>query len=126
MAENVALWLLITLITLICSIAAFALGRWKRGSASTRSPRQTRSPEETPTSLEARFATMQADQLALCSALEKIHVTLAKMDQRQNMRARRATSVEPESKADLLARLGLTGKMGPQFARAQLELDRKQ
>lgn len=54
-------------------------------------------------------------------SLLESHKRLRSREGMRNLRERRG-STQAETKAELLARMGLAGKSGPEFARAQLSL----
>lgn len=56
-------------------------------------------------------------------SLTESHKRLRSREGMRDLRARRAGPPRPETKAELLQRLGLAGKAGPDFARAQLSLN---
>lgn len=125
----VPLWLLITLATSICSLAAYALGRWSTGSASTRRTKQPTSPQPSPTSsVHSELASLQADQAALYSTLEKLTTTVKRLSSRAGMRDSRERTAEPPPlgtpKAQLREFYGLAGKSPREFAQVQLDLER--
>lgn len=135
MASDVLLFSLLTLILLLSAVAGFALGAWRQASASTRRSKQPPTspatpPSETPS--ESRMARLAADQAELFSTLEKLTTTVKRLSSRQGMRdarerdaAEASNSAPPvgTSKADLLRHYGMSGKVGPAFAQAQLELE---
>lgn len=134
MESAVLPFLLVTTITSICCAVACVVVLWKRGSAATRRPKPQASPELTPSSLpQSALAQVQVDQAALFSELEKITTTVKRLSSRQGMRdlreRERGESLEAPpvgtSKAQLLKYYGMSGKVGPAFAQAQLELERK-
>lgn len=122
-------------ITLSCStllIAVSASVAWLRGSASTRPRKPPPSPPATPISPSpSEIASLQTDQAALFSNLEKLTTTVKRLSSRQGMRETRArkesASAPPRGapKAELLRHYGMSGKVGPQFAQAQLDLERQ-
>lgn len=129
MENSALLWLLTMQTTLLCSLVVFAVVAWRRGSRSTRSAKQPTTPPVTPTS-DAVLAQMQADQAALFSTLEKLTTTVKRVSSRAGMRdLREREHAAPEappvgaSKAELLRHYGMSGKIGPAFAQAQLELE---
>lgn len=56
-------------------------------------------------------------------SLTESHKRLRSREGMRDLRARRSAPKGPETKAELLQRLGMAGKSGPEFARAQLELN---
>lgn len=54
--------------------------------------------------------------------LTESHKRLRSREGMRELRERRGKKNQPETKAELLQRLGLAGKAGPDFARAQLSL----
>lgn len=135
MALNAAQWLLVTLISSGLLVVGFALASWLGASRSTRGRRPPDLPEPTQNSLDpsvtAALARLEADQAALFSTLEKLTMTVKRLSSRagmQDLRAERAssTSEPPEgtSKAELLRHYGMSGKVGPDFAREQLRRER--
>lgn len=133
MDVHVPLSLLITLLTLTSLLAGCAFGAWHMASRSTRTTKRQPSPPATlPSELQSQIASLQADQAASYSTLEKLTTTVKRLSSRQGMRDRRdrdqAEFDDPPkgtSKADLLRHYGMSGKVGPAFAQAQLELEAK-
>lgn len=134
MGSAALLSLLAMTIISICSAVACVVVLLKRGSASTRRPKPQASPEQTPSSeVQLALASVQVDQAALFSELEKITTTVKRLSSRQGMRdsrerERAQSSEAPPTgtpKAELLRYYGMSGKVGPAFAQAQLELERK-
>lgn len=128
MGNAALLSLLITLTCLNLCVAALVVAAWRRVSASTRSRRQPESPPAIPNSA---LASLQADQAALYSSFEKMAVTVKRLSARHAMREAREQNDSPSvppvgtSKAELLRHYGMSGKVGPAFARAQMELEMK-
>jgi Zn-dependent protease with chaperone function len=84
------------------------------------------------TSAEAlrRLQELEADQVALSSTQEKLSTTVKRLTSRAGMRELRdqknGSSSDPPrgtSKADLLRHYGMSGKVGPEFAQAQLDYE---
>jgi len=128
MDASVLLSLLVITITLLFLAVGCASVFWIRASRSTR--RQKSPPScETPSS-EAALAQVRADQAELFSTLEKLTTTVKRLSSRQGMRElREAPPLRDDppqgtSKADLLRHYGMSGKVGPAFAQAQLDLER--
>lgn len=122
-------WLTMTICSLLLTVAA-ARALWRLGSASTPPRKQRPSQEPTPSSPPAsEIASLQVDQASLFSNLEKLTTTVKRLSSRQGMRDNRArkesASAPPlgASKADLLRFYGMSGKVGPAFAQAQLDLE---
>jgi hypothetical protein len=127
MVVSVPQWLLTTLILSIAWLAAYAIGRWLRASASTRAQKSKRSPEPTPTSVESRVAQMEVDLAALFSTLEKLTTTIRRLSSRAGMQDLRAAPSEPPlgtSKAELRRHYGVDKLSGPAQARLQIEKER--
>lgn len=130
MAVSVPLFLLTTLLSVMCAIAGFALGFFLRASASTRRQKPPASPESTLGSgAESAMARLHADQAELFSTLEKLTTTVKRLSSRAGMadlRAGSKTEAPPPlgtDKATLLRYYGMSGKVGPAFAQAQLDLE---
>lgn len=127
MARDVLLCLLGTLITLLCWAALSVRALLKRGGASTASPNPLDS-----SAIARRLETLEADQVALSSNLEKVCTTAKRLTSRAGMqdlreRRRESSSAPPPPgapKAELLKYYGMSGKVGPAFAQAQLDLER--
>ena len=123
-----------THIFLTCLLALSVRAYLKGGSRATQSRKSPSSSEQTPPSVtDARVAQMEVDQASLFSTLEKLTTTVKRLSSRagmQDVRARRATAddVPPEGapKADLFRHYGMSGKVGPDFAREQLARERKE
>jgi len=122
---------------LICSIAGYAFAAWKRASPSTRQRKQPPSPPTTPDSETpslAHLARLEADQAELFSTLGKLTTTVKRLSSRAGMQdfrdRERAETGEPPprgtAKAELLRYYGMSGKVGPAFAQAQLQLEQNQ
>ena len=128
MANSALLLLLATQTLVLCGAAAYVVVAWRRASRSTRRPTQPESPPPTPGS-DAALAQVQADQAALFSTLEKLTTTVKRLSSRQGMRDLRDRDHSAEappvgaSKAQLLRHYGMSGKIGPAFAQAQLDLE---
>lgn len=63
------------------------------------------------------------DLTSSVESLTESHKRLRSREGMRELREKRKGRGEPESKAELLQRLGLAGKAGPDFARAQLSLN---
>jgi len=127
MGLNAAQWLLLTWIATISFAAGYVAARWRWASPATRPKNAKPLPAPTPPS-EGTLAQMQADQVALFSAVEKIANTVKRISSRHAMQETRAQDSQEltGSKADMLRKLGMAGKVGPQFAQAQLEYEANQ
>lgn len=127
MDVSALLWSLITLISLLLLAVSYALVAWIKDSRSTRSKKPNDSPPPTPPSDAGKMAQLEADQAALFSTLEKLTTTVKRVSSRQGMRDLRARDEGPPpvgaSKADLLRYYGMHGKLGPDFTRAQQNLE---
>lgn len=130
----VPLWSLITAILLILLLVGCVAACWNRDSPSIRRRRSTPEPPSTST-LDARIAQVLADQAELFSTLEKLTTTVKRLSSRQGMRDAREESRSSRdsnpppvgaAKVDLLRYYGMAGKTGPNFAQAQLDLERRQ
>lgn len=118
------------LITGIWALVASVVAALVWGSRSTRSRKSPPAPAPTEISdaLLLRMAQIEATQAELFSTLESLTTTVKRLSSRQGMRdvrARRATEDPPPigaPKADLLRHYGMSGKVGPAFARAQMDL----
>lgn len=85
--------------------------------------------EKAPARWESRLQELEADQVSLSSSYEKVARELKRLNSRAGMREFRAESTQAElpippvgtSKADLLRHYGMAGKVGPDFARAQMQ-----
>lgn len=104
--------LLITMIlsTLLC--ASCAAVAWKQASTCYR--------------LRKRVHELELSTADLNSTLENLldsHKRLRSREGMKELRARRSGQKTVETKAELLQRLGLAGKAGPDFARAQLSIN---
>lgn len=126
MEANVQQLLLAIAILSGFSAAACALVAWRLASRSTPSRKSPPSPPPTQTS-DAALAQLQADQASLFSTLEKLTTTVKRLSSRNGMRELREERQTPAappvgaSKVQLLRHYGMAGKVGPEFARAQLE-----
>lgn len=126
--------LLYSLATLILSTSlavACVVVSWRWASAAIRPRKPPPSELTTPTS--GRLDRIEADQVELSSNLEKVLVTMKRLNSRaavQDHRARQngELSAPPRgtSKAELLRYYGMAGKVGPAFAQAQLDLEQSQ
>lgn len=133
MVHDVLLYCLITLSLSIPLAVGCAIGLSKRGSRSTPTAKRPTSPPEMPDSpSRSEIASLRADVDSLCSTLEKNSTTLKRLSSRQGMRELRerkeSGSVPPRGagKAELLRHYGFSGKVGPAFAQAQLQMERAQ
>lgn len=130
MRDSALLLLLLTSITSTCLAAGCVVALFRRGSASTRRAKPPSSPPETPPS-EAALAALAADQAELFSTLSKLTTTVKRLSSRQGLqdvRAREATAERTDPprgtpKAELLRHYGMSGKVGPAFAQAQLDIE---
>jgi hypothetical protein len=119
---------LITLIASMCWLAGSALVAWVLVSRSTRQRKRPESPPPTPPS-EGHLARLEADQAELFSTLEKLSTTVKRLSSRAGMQDVRARSGRDEpppvgtDKATLLRHYGMSGKIGPEFARAQQDIE---
>jgi hypothetical protein len=105
---------LITMTCLLLLSAGCALVAWRQASACSR--------------IRKRVHDLELSTADLNASLENLldsHKRLRSREGMRELRSRRAgkTADRPESKGELLARLGLAGKAGPDFARAQLNLN---
>jgi len=97
-------------------------------SASTPRKKLREPPQPIPPSA---LAGLQADQAELFSTLEKLTTTVKRLSSRAAMRERREGEAEGShppigtNKADLLRHYGMSGKVGPAFAQAQLDIERR-
>jgi uncharacterized protein YlxW (UPF0749 family) len=113
---------------------------FSRGAS--RSTRRTKSePEDSPSQdLRSALASLQADQAELYATLEKLTTTVKRLSSRAGMQelreqrnghesSGRASGQNPPPtgapKAELLRYYGMAGKVGPQFAQAQLDIERR-
>jgi hypothetical protein len=125
MGLNAAQWSLITWIASLSFVAGYVVARWITASRAIPARKSKHSEPATPLS-DATLAQLQADQVALYSSLEKIANTVKRMASRHDRRDEREQPPinSSSSKADVLRSLGMAGKVGPQFAQAQLEIER--
>lgn len=128
MVVSAPLFWFLTLISSLSVVASCVLAFSRWGSASTRRTRAPRSDEPTPTS--GQLAQLQADQVELFSALEKITRSVNRLNSRAGMREKREHDQDERAepprgtpKAELLRHYGMSGKVGPDFARAQQQLE---
>lgn len=131
MDESELLSLLGIVILLKLALVTCVAVLWRRVSRSTASP----NPPPLPGAgeLARRMQELEADQVALSSNLEKVATTAKRLTSRAGMRdlreKRGASRSDPPpigtSKAELLRYYGMSGKVGPEFARAQQELERR-
>jgi len=100
--------LLSTFLCVVCAVVA-----WKQASACSRLLKRVRELE-----------LMTADLNSHLDGLLESHKRLRSREGMRELRERRLTANtrQPETKAQLLQRMGLSGKAGPEFARAQLSL----
>lgn len=103
---------LVTLILLTCTCVACAVVCWRAASASARLRKQVR---------EAHIEI--GELTSTVETLTESHKRLRSREGMRDLRERRKARSGPETKAELLQRLGLAGKAGPDFAKAQLELN---
>lgn len=120
MGAVVLLSLLSTVIAIRCWLAERARPVSKRGSAST--PQEKDLPP-----LESRLRDLEVELASLSSSFEKVTKLVQRLNSRAGMRELRAAEGSAESppplgapKADILRFAGMAGKLGPDFARAQL------
>lgn len=104
--------LLLTLIFSVLLCATCAVASWKAVSASYRLRKRTRELELLTAELNSNF-----------ESLLESHKRLRSRTGMAELRERRKGGGRPETKAELLQRLGLAGKAGPSFAAAQLALN---
>lgn len=130
--QNALLFLLAIATTSTCWLAISARRSSTPDSRSTRSPKAPDLPESsTLAEVLRRLQDLEADQVALSSTLEKLCTTTKRLTSRAGMREHRSNDLESSpppvgaSKADLLRHYGMSGKIGPEFARAQQELEFK-
>lgn len=102
------LWALITLTCLLSLAAASVSVACWRASKSSPSLKWRREMEQQISDLNSNF-----------DSLLESHKRLRSRQGMADLRARRSGPKSAETKAELLARLGLAGKVGPDFARAQ-------
>lgn len=121
----VLLSLLSTGIAMKCWLAERARPVSKRASAST-------PPEKDPQPLESRLRDLEVELASLSSSFEKVTKLVQRLNSRAGMRELRAAGESAESppplgapKADILRFAGMAGKVGPEFARAQLAREKK-
>lgn len=130
MATPALLFSLATLILSISLAVTCAVACWRWVSAAT--PRRKQPPSVEPTPTSGQLAKLEADQVELFAALEKTSASLKRLTSRAAVqdhreRARNGSSSGPPpvgtSKAELLRHYGMSGKVGPAFAQAQLEME---
>lgn len=127
MAIFAALCSLATVITWTWLLARYVSGRSKGVSRSTPREKAPESPELAE--IRRQLESLQADQVGLSSNLEKVCTTAKRLTARAGMREHResmgSSSPPPigTPKAELLRHYGMSGKVGPEFARAQQELE---
>jgi hypothetical protein len=131
MENSAPLFWSIILISSMLLPAASVFVVWKLVSRSTPPAKRPSSPPPTPPS-DSHLARVEADQAELFSTLAKINTTVKRLSSRAGMadlreqRAAPAAREEPPkgtSKAELFRHYGLSGKVGPAFAQAQLALE---
>lgn len=107
-------WELITTISLTFLCVGCAAVAWKQASACSRLLKRVRELELSTADLNSHL-----------DALQESHKRLRSREGMRELRERRSTknTQRPETKGELLQRLGLAGKAGPDFARAQLSLN---
>jgi hypothetical protein len=126
MGKSAALWLLATSITSMCLGAVSVAICWNVGSRCTRALKSLRAALRIPPS-HARLAQVEADQLALSSALQSVTKTAKRLSSRAGMETIREREKDAEppqgtSKAELRKHYGLTGVTPAEFARRQLAM----
>lgn len=104
-------WALTILTCLLSLVAACVSVACWRAFASSPTLKWRRDMEQQISDLNSNF-----------ESLLDSHKRLRSRQGMQELRARRSGAKTVETKAELLARLGLAGKSGPDFARAQLRL----
>jgi hypothetical protein len=119
------LWITSTL-SILLGVGSVAAA-WKLVFRSIPRGKPPASPTPTPPS-ESHLARVEADQAELFSTLEKLTTTVKRLSSRQGMRdvrERQSGEAPPQgtSKADLLRYYGMAGKVGPDFARAQMSFE---
>jgi Zn-dependent protease with chaperone function len=129
--------ILTAVVVLQCLLITFLAWKW---SVAARAQRPSgvdlaaTPPEKVPTRLESRLQELEADQVSLSSSFEKVARDLKRLNSRAGMRELRAESTQERSsapplgtnKADLLKYYGMSGKVGPAFAQAQMEFEQRQ
>ena len=126
-AEQLFWWT--TTICLLLLTAGCVRVLWRWGSASTRRASAPPSQEATPNfALRSEVAQLREEVDSLCSTLEKNSTTVKRLSSRAGMREHRERN-QPGSpppvgtaKADLLRYYGMSGKVGPAFAQAQMSM----
>ena len=115
-------------ITLGFSLACSAGAYWL---AVSRSTQRMKSQDVPSTQISgAQLAAVQAEMAELFSTLGKLTTTVKRISSRHGMadlREREAQPVVPPvgaPKVELLRHYGMAGKVGPEFARAQMERER--
>lgn len=131
-ADAALLWLNIaitsTLLVVFCVAAVFR--RASRSTPPKKPPLLLAQTQPLPPPSDPKWAQLETDQAELFSTLGKLTTTVKRLSSRagmQDVRARgEAREAPPKgtSKAELLRFYGMSGKVGPSFAQAQLELDR--
>lgn len=106
-------WALTTMILSTFLCAACAAVAWKRASECFRLLKRVREVE-----------LVTADLSSHLDGLLESHKRLRSREGMRELREKRSTAStrQPETKAQILQRMGLAGKAGPEFARAQLSL----
>lgn len=123
------LWIMTVISTSLAVV--FAVVAFRAVSRSTPSRKQPPSPPPTPSS--EGLLRVQADVAELSSAVESLATTVKRLSSRKGMadlrERRRAEEEQPTppppgaDKGTLYKFYGLSGKAGPAFARAQLDLE---
>ena len=133
MADVTVPWSLFIAIMSLCFAASCAVASWLAVSRSTRLTNALRERLQTPTS-ESRFATMEAEQAAFASSLQKLSSTVKRLSSRYGMAELRERRSEeepppvgaPKAQIRLWAarKIGAPIGQGPESARAQLRFER--
>jgi len=124
MGDGLLWFLLATSITALCLAAAAALVCWRLAFRCTRALKRRPPSESTLTQLAA-------DQAALASSFQSMATTVKRLSSRYGMAERRSNQAASEapphgaSKVELRRHYGLTTS-GPEFARRQLSLIKKE
>lgn len=107
-------WVLITMISSTFLCVGCAAVAWKRASECFPLRKRVRELELTTADLNSHL-----------DGLLESHKRLRSREGMRELREKRSTAStrQPETKAQLLQRLGLAGKAGPEFARAQLNIN---
>jgi hypothetical protein len=118
---------------LLSSLVTYLLSKWSPVARVRRasSLASVATPEEkAPQRWESRLRELELEVVSLSSSFEKVTKQLMRLNSRAGMRELREQSSHSEAppvgapKADLLKHYGMSGKVGPSFAQAQLELER--